>query len=155
MTIYTFHDSETAVTSTSSAGLTGSDPLLVYSTNAGRTRKTTVASVANQSIVTTATSATTGTNISCFGYTSLGSSSGPITVWGLDDPPQAGILKTISSLSTSTANGVVPVSATIQATDTWVGSKIYFRVPGGSVELVSRSTAIWQVCSRTADIVCT
>jgi len=154
-TIYKFQDSETVVTSTSTAGLSPSDAVIVYSTIAGRTRQSTVSSVANQSVVTSATSATTATNITCFGYTSLGSSSGPITAWLLDDPPVAGVKKEISSLSTSTSNTVSTVSATIQATDTWVGRTLYFRIPGDTVKLTARTTAIWTVDSRTSAIVCT
>jgi len=154
MSIYKFQDSEPVVTSTTTSVLAASDPLLVYSGSQGRTAQTTVGIASSKSYATAATSATTGTNISTYGFTSLGSSSGPNTTWLLDVPLAAGISKTIVSISTSTANVVTSAStsfANFLSTDSWLGSSITFSKPGAYVELVSISTSQgWLVAGRSA-----
>lgn len=162
MTEYTFHVSESLVTSTTTATLGSTDPVLVYSNSAIHTAQSTIGSVSSLWNVTSATSATTGTNISSNGYTSLGSSSGPITAWLLDTPLATGISKTIQSVSTSTANTVTvsttAVNTVIHSTDTWAGRTITFSLPGAFVNLMATAgtTNVWSVVDRSAaGVACT
>lgn len=158
-TIYKYQDSETAITQDTTAPLLASDPLLVYSNTLSATRQATIGSASCLMTATAATSATTGTNISSYGYTSLGSSSGPVTAWMLTSPFTAGVIKQIVSISTSTAH-TVTLSTTdhacvIYSTANTIGRTATFSAPGSYLELTSQSTAIWIVTGKAATTVVT
>lgn len=161
-TIYAFNETETTISSTTSytVPLSGNDVIPVYSANIGRTRKATIGSISAQATATSATSATTGTNIVNYGFTSLGSSSGPNTSWLLDPPSQAGLYKTITSVGTSTANLVTgsssDVTSQFNSTEKYAGRTLTFSVANSYVELTSVSTLAWLVVGRSvAGVVCT
>ncbi len=153
MSEYTFQN-ETVIAPNSTTPLVSTDNLPVFSTGNSRLRTATVGSIAAIGTATSATSATTGTNITAWGFTSLGSSSGPITAWMLDPPLQAGAYKTIFSLSTSTAHTVTvsttAVNVVIYSTGNTVGRQMTFSAPGAYVELQSISTAAWALVGKSA-----
>jgi hypothetical protein len=92
--------------------------------------------------VTAATSASTGTDIPAGGVTTLSSAA---SVWRLD-PPIPGVRKTITSLSTSTANRAVTCeSGTINSSGGGSFASIVFQGLNYNVELVGLSTAKWGV----------
>ena len=157
--VNSFHYGHTIVTSTTTAALlTADDPVLIHSTENDFTGNAYVGGISSLVKVTQATSATTATNISSFGFTTLGSSSGPITTWLLDAPRRSGITKTITSIATSTANKVTTestASANFVSTSTWLGTTITFQVPGDTVKLVSLSTSQWLVTDRTGTVLTT
>src|SRR6185437_8376008 len=130
--IYAFQESESTISSTSSSPLTGADATIVYANGPGRTRQATIGSI----------SATTGTAISNYGYTSLGSSSGPITTWTLS-APAAGVCKTIYNTSTSTASLVNTGSTAITINSTGA-NQIIFNGVLSQVELLGISATRWQ-----------
>ena len=159
MSEYTFQN-ETVIAPNSTVPMAATDNLPVYSGGNARLRTATVGSVSSIGTVTSATSATTATNISAWGFTSLGSSSGPITAWMLDPPLQSGACKTIFSLSTSTAHTVTvsttAVNVTIYSTANTVGRQMTFSAPGAYVELQSLSTTAWALVGKSAaGVVCT
>src|SRR6185437_1429317 len=130
------------ISSTSTSPLTGADATIVYANGPGRTRQATIGSVSAMGTVTSATSATTGTAISNYGYTSLGSSSGPITTWTLS-APAAGVCKTIYNTSTSTASLVNTGSTAITINSTGA-NQIIFNGVLSQVELLGISATRWQ-----------
>ena len=142
---------ETQILPGDSTPLTAADLTFVFSQGHLRTKQTTLGSVGAMTYVTSATSATTATNIESYGYTSLGSSSGPITGWLLDSPLTAGLKKVIQSLGTSTAHTVTvsTTAVTIISTASNVGTVITFSNSGGAVELTSVSTSQWAVTAHT------
>lgn len=161
VSVNSFHYGHTIVTSTAGSSttlLSPDDPVLVHSSGNDFTGNAYVGGISCLVKVTQATSATTGTNISSYGVTTLGSSSGPITAWLLDAPRRSGVVKVITSIATSTANTVTTestASANFVSTSTWLGTTITFQVPGDTVQLVSLSTSQWLVTDRTGTILTT
>lgn len=149
-TIYKFQDSETAITSTSTSALNPADSVPIYSTVAVATKQATLGSIASMGTITAATSATTATLISNFGYTSLGSSSGPITSWTLG-APVAGCVKVIFNTSTSTANSVAAGLTTAVTFNSTGSTLLVFQGAAATgpsipyVELLGLSTTRWQI----------
>ncbi len=149
-TIYKFQDSEPTLTPGSTATpLLATDPVLVYSSNLGRTIQASIGSVASLLTATTATSLTTATVITPFGVTSVTPSS--ITSFTLADPSQVGVYKTLLDTTSSSTNiAITTASATINATETTFGSVITFSAKGAYLELVSRTTGVWGCVGRSA-----
>ena len=158
MSFYTkFQDAETVVTSTTTANLLGtSDPVLVYSGALKRAGQATAGTVATLwPVAPTATSATTATNLPNYGQSVLASS--VVTAWLINDPTAKGqIISIFNTSSTSTANNVNTVSATIVATDTQSGITFGFGKSGAYLEAVALSTSQWLVTGRSAaGLICT
>ena len=158
MSEYTFQN-ETVIAPNSTVPLGATDNVPVFSQGNARLRTATIGSASSIVTVTSATSATTGTNITAWGYTSLGSSSGPITAWMLDPPLTSGVVKSIMSISTSTAHTVTVsttlTNVTIYSTANTIGRTLTFSAPGAYVELVAQSTSIWSIIGKAATVVCT
>lgn len=157
MSFYTqFNTAEAIVTSSTTSLLLASDPVLIFSANQGHASQSSVGAVSAQYAVTTATSQSTGTNISNYGITYV---TGPSTAsaWLLSDPTVAGLCKTVFwTSSTSTASLVTGVSATLLATDTQSGTTFTFSKTGAYVELSAKSTSVWAVVGRSAaGVACT
>lgn len=158
-TIYKFQDSETVITSTSASALTAADTVPVYATGPGRTRQVSLGSIATMQTITSATSATTATAIVNYGYTSLGSSSGPITAWTLA-APVAGVEKTIFNTSTSTANTVAAGLTTAVTFNSTGSTQLVFQGAAATasmipiVTLVGLSATRWQITNvSTAGVI--
>jgi len=146
MSEYTFQN-ETGITSTSTTPMAFGDIVPVYSTGNSRLRQATIGSVSSFATVTSATSATTATAISNYGYTSLGSSSGPPTSWTIG-APVAGVLKTIWNTSTSTAAQVSSNSTAITFSSTG-GNVLVLNSPVAYVELIGLSTTAWRITASS------
>lgn len=102
-------------------------------------------SVAKDQDVVAATSATTGTDLLNGGITTLSSAA---TVWRLD-PPTPGLLKTITSLSTSTSNRAVTLeSGNFVSTGGSTFTTLVFQGLNYGVELLGLSTALYAVTSN-------
>ena len=143
-------------TSSATATLGSTDPVLVYSNSAIHTAQSTIGSLSAIGQVTTATSATTGTNLTNYGISFV---TGTTTAfaWLLADPVTAGQTKTVFwTSSTSTASLVSPVSATLLATDTQSGTTFTFSKSGAFIALTAKTTGVWAVTDRSASgVACT
>lgn len=148
MSIYSFQENAPTITSTSTTVYSASDAIIIYSQNLGRTAQATLGSAAAIEAVTSATSATTATQIPNYGFTSLGSSSGPATTWLLAPPTVAGLNKTIVNTSTA-ANIVTSTAAQICTLANTTTVTLTFNVPNALISLVSLSTARWQNLTST------
>lgn len=138
-TIYKYQDSETALTVPPNPA----DSLLVYSTLASATRQVPAALQAMANVtVTNLTSASTGTNITPYGHTTITSSNSALG-YLLSPPTYAGYDVKVTVLSTGgptvTASGAVIV--TRASTTTTIAT--FNGLKGCTLELVSLSTASW------------
>ena len=168
-TIYKWMDSETVVTSTTTANLLRtSDPVLVASLALGnRTGQATVGTVATLWPVTSATTGSTATTILPYGVISVQASSVSTTqAWLLSTATQTGQCVTIFYNSTSTSsqnviNTASTANMTFASTETYAGTTLTFnQVPKAYFELtaVTVSTAggafinpnVWMVTGRSA-----
>lgn len=169
-TIYKWQDSETVVTSTTTAALLKTtDPVLINSLNAGgRAAQATVGTIATLwPVATVATTASTGTALLPYGILPVSSSStaSPAT-WLLSTATQIGQCVTLvyNCTSTSSQNTITTASTanmTIASTETYAGISVTFNgVPKAYVELTAMtvSTAlgtfinpnVWMVTGRSA-----
>lgn len=148
MSFYTVFDSDTVVTSTTTANLmAATDPVLIHSSATKRKAQSTVGSVAT--LWPTSTSSSTATNLPNFGQIVLTSASS--VAWIINDPSQKGQLVSIfNTSSTSTNNVVLTNTATIIATDTQTGVSVQFQKSGTYAEMTSLSTSVWMVTGRSA-----
>lgn len=148
-TIYKFQDSEAVISSTSATAMTAADTMPIYSAALGRTQQATAGSVSCMATVTAATSATTATLIPNYGYTSLGSSSGPVTAWVLG-APIVGTSKTIRNTSTSTANTVASGSTGITFNSTGT-NQLLFNGVLAYVDLIGVSATAWHITAISSN----
>ncbi len=151
-TIYKFQDTETVLTCTTTSILTSTDVVLVNSVAKGGPSSAQIGVVSALAKVTSATAASTATNITSWGVTQVtGNTSG--TQWLLDPPPAVGIYKTII---TSSSSGILLVTTASTATANFVttgtalGTTLTFTSTQGGVyvELVSLSTALWALIGQ-------
>ena len=165
--IYSWDASEAVVTTTTTAVLGPTDPVLVKSGSTSRMAQTTVATIQSQGqLVSTITLATTATAIPPWGTTIVNASTTSTASWILNDPPVAGVIKTfvVQSTSSSSAYHIVTQTAAttvIQSSDGGKsGNSLAFRNNTAPLyayaQLQALSTAAWQVISRSvAGLTCT
>ena len=154
---YSFDQAEALLTSTTTAAtMVSTDAIIVHNVATNKKWQTTPGAVAAQGFGTpSATTATSATVILPYGITQLVFA--PATAltsfaWQLQDPPSAGLMKTlIQSTTTSTQNQVNFVSATGRSTDGQALVSVGFSNVGTPyIELQSISTSVWAVVGRSA-----
>ncbi len=97
-----------------------------------------------------ALSTATGSVIHSRGMTTLSSAAASYTI---DGPPRAGVVKRISTLTSSTLVRAVIRSSTalyFQSTDGSTMVRINMASPGSCVELIGASTSLWLLVNRTS-----
>ena len=165
--IYSWDQSEAVVTTTTTAALGPTDPILIKSGVTSRMAQSTVASLQSQGqLVSTITLATTATIIPPWGTTVVNATTTATASWQLADPPVAGIIKTfiVQSTSSSSAYHIVTqtaASTVIKSSDGGIsGNSLAFRNNTAALcayaQLQAISTAGWQVISRSVSgLTCT
>ncbi len=169
-TIYKWQDTETLITSTTTANLLRpQDPVLVNSLNLGqRPAQAAVGQIAT--LWPTSTTTSSATALPPYGIVSLTPGS-TTQAWTLSTATQPGQCVTLflNSTTTSSQNTVQTASTanmTFVSTDTYAGITITFNQnPKGYVELTSMSVStanaifinpfVWAVTGRSGGIVCT
>ncbi len=147
MSYYTrFADVESLLTSTTTATVGSTDLMLVFCNADGKyhTAQVGVVSMGGGGLQSL-TSASTGTNITAAGITSIASSNALSYV--LTGPTAAGMIKTISTSSTAVIT-ITTSSASLSSTGAINGGTIALNsagaaISGGSISLVSVGTTRW------------
>ena len=156
MSFYTVFDTETVVTTTTTANLMSpNDPILIHSGALKRKAQATVGSIST--LWGVSTSSSTATALAAVGVQVLNNPTLAVT-YQLADPTQKGQNVFIFMTSTtSTATNVTPISATISASESTAGAaaSIVFKSAPSSIELCALSTSQWLVTARSGSILCT
>lgn len=99
------------------------------------------------------TARTSGSSAAIDGYPGVTTLSSAATSFTLDPPAFAGVVKTLTTLTTSTlVRAVTRVSTAlyIASTDGTTMVKANFAGQGGSLTLIGLSTSLWGVLNRTS-----
>ncbi len=158
MSYYTrFADVESLLTSTTTSVMSSTDVMLVFSASDQKYHTVQVGSVAGGGGLQSLTSASTATNITPVGITSLASSNAIAFV--LTGPTAAGIIKTITTSSTAIIT-ITTSSASLSSTGAINGGTIAMNsagaaISGGSISLVSVGTTRWNTLAYSGTTVLT